>query len=136
MTCSEFLAELDDYIDESVSVTLRADLEDIFAAASTVSSLFTPRARPSRSIAPTNSMSFRLSYVSGCTPLFWLSVKTVRASTPCPMEYPLASSAISVVLQGPTVALRVANGSLCGYRSDYSYPQSALINLRLTSIQA
>ena len=27
MTCSEFLAELDDLIDESVSVTLRADLE-------------------------------------------------------------------------------------------------------------
>ena len=28
MTCSEFLAELDDYIDESASVTLRADLEE------------------------------------------------------------------------------------------------------------
>jgi anti-sigma factor RsiW len=27
VTCSEFLAELDDYIDASVSVTLRADLE-------------------------------------------------------------------------------------------------------------
>ena len=28
MTCSEFLAELDDYIDQSTSVTLRADLEE------------------------------------------------------------------------------------------------------------
>jgi len=28
VTCSEFLAELDDYIDESVSVALRADLEE------------------------------------------------------------------------------------------------------------
>lgn len=27
MTCSEFLAELDDYIDESLSGNLRADLE-------------------------------------------------------------------------------------------------------------
>jgi hypothetical protein len=27
VTCSEFLAELDDYIDETVSTTLRADLE-------------------------------------------------------------------------------------------------------------
>ena len=28
MTCSEFLAELDDYIDSTVSVNLRADLEE------------------------------------------------------------------------------------------------------------
>jgi hypothetical protein len=28
VTCSEFLAELDDYIDQSTSVTLRADLEE------------------------------------------------------------------------------------------------------------
>ena len=28
MTCSEFLAELDDYIDQSASVTLRVDLEE------------------------------------------------------------------------------------------------------------
>ncbi len=28
MTCSEFLAELDDYIDASVSTNLRADLEE------------------------------------------------------------------------------------------------------------
>ena len=28
MTCSEFLAELDDYIDQSTSVSLRVDLEE------------------------------------------------------------------------------------------------------------
>jgi hypothetical protein len=28
VTCSEFLAELDDYIDQSVSLNLRADLEE------------------------------------------------------------------------------------------------------------
>ena len=74
MNCTDFLKQLTDYFDGRVEPSLMREVQVHLAECHrTARWCWTPRGRPSPSIASTRSTSFRRSSSTGCTTPSWRS---------------------------------------------------------------